>query len=130
MTHGQHLFEYAVIRVAPRVEREEFLNVGVIVYCHALKFLEVSFEINEKRLSAFSDSLDISELQKTLHAFQQIGMGGVHGGTIGKLPVPERFRWLTAARSTIVQTSSVHLGLCVDPHETLEKLHEQLVTIN
>ncbi|HZX74659.1 MAG TPA: DUF3037 domain-containing protein [Cyclobacteriaceae bacterium] len=127
MTHGQHLFEYAVIRVAPRVEREEFLNVGVIVYCHALKFLEVSFEINEKRLAAISDSLDIAELQNTLNAFQQIGMGGTVGGPIGKLPVPERFRWLTAARSTIVQTSAVHLGLCIDPHETLMKLHEKLV---
>src|SRR6478609_10554083 len=80
MKHEQHLFEYAVIRVTPRVEREEFLNVGVIVYCHALKFLEVSFEINEKRLAAISDSLDIAELQNTLHAFQQIGMGGTVGG--------------------------------------------------
>jgi len=127
MKHEQHLFEYAVIRVTPRVEREEFLNVGVIVYCHALKFLEVSFEINEKRLTAFSDSLDIPELQHTLRGFQLIGIGGEQGGPIGKLPVPERFRWLTAARSTIVQTSSVHLGLCIDPHETLMRLHQQLV---
>ena len=127
MTHGQHLFEYAVIRVTPRVEREEFLNVGVVVYCHALKFLEVSFEIDEKRLVIFSGSLDISELKNTLHAFQQIGIGGSVGGPIGKLPVPERFRWLTASRSTIVQTSPVHLGLCFDPHETLVRLHKQLV---
>jgi hypothetical protein len=127
MMQEQHLFEYAVIRVTPRVEREEFLNVGVIVYCHALRFLEVSFELNEKRLSSFSPSPDVTELQNTLRAFQQIALGGEQGGPIGKLPVPERFRWLTAARSTIVQTSAVHLGLCVDPHETLVRLHKQLV---
>jgi hypothetical protein len=127
MTQEQHLFEYAVIRVTPRVEREEFLNVGVIVYCHALRFLEVTFELNEIRLVSFSSSLDVSELQNTLRAFQQIAAGGEQAGPIGKLPVPERFRWLTAARSTIVQTSAVHLGLCVDPHETLIRLHKQLV---
>ena len=123
----EHLFEYAIIRITPRVERQEFLNAGVIVYCHSLKFLEATIELNEKKLSAFSDSPDRDELQKALLSFQQICNGGNAGGPIGKLPVPERFRWLTAARSTIVQTSPVHLGLCKDPHETLMRLHEQLV---
>ena len=123
----KHLFEYAVIRVVPRVEREEFLNVGVIVYCSAQGFLQVEFELNKPRLLAFSSELDIEELEERLLAFKRIAMGGKEGGPIGKLPAASRFRWLTAARSTVVQTSAVHPGLCMDAKEALPRLFEQLV---
>jgi hypothetical protein len=123
----KHLFEYAVIRVVPRVEREEFLNVGVIVYCPAQRFLQTMFELNEKRLRAFSDKLDLKELQERLRTFERICAGRPEGGVIGQLTIAERFRWLTSTRSTIVQTSPVHPGLCADAVETLARLHAQLV---
>jgi len=106
----KHLFEYAIIRVVPRVEREEFLNVGVIIYCADQNFLQIKFELNQERLVAFSNELDIEELEKRLFAFEQICKGAEDGGPIGKLPVASRFRWLTATRRTVVQTSPVHPG--------------------
>ena len=123
---GKHLFEYAVIRVMPRVEREEFLNVGVILYCKDKKFLRAMITINEKRLQIFSPQLDLGELKAHLSAFEHICAGSVAGGPIGKLDIASRFRWLTGTRSTIVQTSKVHPGLCDDPLETLIRLHTQL----
>lgn len=123
----KHLFEYAVIRVVPRVERGEFVNVGVIVYCASQRFLQTFYELDEARLLSLFPGLDISELKERLRAFEQVCSGGSGGGTIGKLPIASRFRWLTATRSTIVQTSPVHPGLCSDPHKTLHRLHEQLV---
>ena len=121
------LFEYAVIRVIPRVEREEFLNVGVILYCSAQDFLQTAFELNKERLRAFACDLNIAEIEEHLFAFEQISAGGAKAGTIGKLPLGERFRWLTAPRSTIVQTSPVHTGLCSDARETLARLLTKLV---
>ena len=123
----KHLFEYAVIRVMPRVEREEFLNVGVILYCSGKGFLKTIFQLNEQRLRAFSEELDIAELTERLRAFERICAGRQEGGSIGQLPIAARFRWLTATRSTVVQTSAVHPGLCTDPQETLARLYTQLV---
>lgn len=123
----KHLFEYAVIRVVPGVEREEFLNVGVIVYCSAQRFLQTMFQLNEERLAAFSSKLNIAELEQRLCAFQKICAGSADGGPIGKLPIASRFRWLTAARSTIIQTSPVHPGLCEDASQTLASLYNKLV---
>jgi hypothetical protein len=122
-----HLFEYAVIRVVPRVEREEFINVGVILYCPKMKFLEAVYTLNESRLQAFSTQPDFEELLEHLCMFEHICRGGENGGPIALLDAPSRFRWLTATRSTVVQTSKVHPGLCTDPLETLNKLHQQLV---
>lgn len=124
---AMHLFEYAVIRVVPRVEREEFMNVGVILYCRAQGFLQTKFDLNETRLRAFSADLDLAIVHERLGAFQKIGAGRAEGGLIGQLAVAERFRWLTATRSTVVQTSPVHPGLCADAGETLTRLFEQLV---
>ena len=121
------LFEYAVIRVIPRVEREEFLNVGVILYCSAQDFLQTAFELNNERLWAFASDLKISEIEEHLVAFEQICAGGAKAGAIGKLPLGERFRWLTAPRSTVVQTSAVHTGLSSDAQETLADLLTKLV---
>ncbi|MEZ4902819.1 MAG: DUF3037 domain-containing protein [Spirosomataceae bacterium] len=123
----KHLFEYAVIRVVPRVEREEFINVGVILYCPAQRFLQTIFELDELRLKALSAQVDLQELQKRLCVFELICTGKKEGGIIGQLTLAERFRWLTAARSTVIQTSAVHPGLCSDAAEMLVHLHTQLV---
>lgn len=123
----KHLFEYAIIRVVPCVERQEFLNVGVIVYCRAQGFLRTRFALNEARLRAFSANLNLDELTGRLQAFERICAGKAEGGPIGKLSIAERFRWLTSTRSTVVQTSPVHPGLCTTAAETLDKLFEQLV---
>jgi len=121
------LFEYAVIRIVPRVEREEFLNVGVILYCKQPPFLQTMFTVDEDRLRAFAGYLDMEALHEHLCAFEKISLGDASAGAIAKLDHGLRFRWLTAARSTIVQTSKVHPGLCNDPAETLIKLHAKLV---
>ncbi|SFE34489.1 Protein of unknown function [Chitinophaga sp. CF118] len=123
----KYLFEYAVIRVVPRVEREEFLNIGVILYCKQKRFLQTIYTINTERILSFCDSLDIDILVAYLCAFEQICKGTEEGGPIGKLDIASRFRWLTATRSSILQTSRVHPGFCIDPLETLMKLHTQLV---
>jgi hypothetical protein len=122
-----HLFEYAVIRIVPHVEREEFLNAGVILYCSSEKFLRCITEVDERRLKALCGKIDFTELRKHIQSFERICAGGKDAGPIGKLSMPERFRWLTAARSTIVQTSKVHPGLCHDASEMLNRLFGQLV---
>ncbi len=120
------LFEYAVIRIVPRVEREEFLNVGVILYCPKQRFLKAKYLLNKERIKHFCGELDINELEDHLKTFELISRGG-DAGPIGKLPIAERFRWLTATRSTVVQTSKVHPGFCTNAKETLIKLFNQLV---
>lgn len=124
---GQHLFEYAVIRVMPRVDREEFLNVGIVLYCASRKFLQVRYDESLGRLHALVSTDGINEVAASLQSFQRICKGGKEGGTIGALPIAERFRWLTATRSTVVQTSKVHPGFCDDPAVTLDKIYEQMV---
>lgn len=123
----KQVFEYAVIRVVPRVEREEFLNVGIVLYCPKQKFLQALLNLDEERLYVFSAGIDIGELKEHLNAFERICVGGTQAGPIGKLDIASRFRWLTATRSTIVQASKVHPGLCIDAQETLIRLHTQLV---
>ena len=122
-----HVFEYAVLRVVPRVEREEFLNVGVILYCRSLGFLETRCALPAARLRAFAPDLEQEEITARLHAFERICQGRATSGTIGQLPIAERFRWLTATRSTVVQCSPVHPGLCADAAATLTRLFAQLV---
>jgi len=121
------LFEYAVIRVVPRVEREEFLNVGVILYSRKQNFLQALFKLDKMRLQAFSDKLDTGEVEEHLLAFERICNGGPDSGPIGQLDMASRFRWLTATRSTVVQTSKVHPGFCSNPAEAIQKLFTQLV---
>lgn len=121
------LFEYAVIRIVPRVEREEFLNVGVILYCAKQQFLQTISCLNEDRLAAFCIETDKEELLQHLDAMQRICVGNSAAGPIAKLDIAARFRWLTATRSTVVQTSKVHPGFCKNPQQTLEKLYARLV---
>ena len=122
-----NLFEYAVVRIMPRVEREEFMNVGIILYCAKLNFLQTLYTLNEERLRIFCTQVDKVELLQNLQAFERICVGGNDAGPIGKLETAERFRWLTATRSTILQTSKVHPGFSSNPQETLTRLYTQLV---
>jgi Protein of unknown function (DUF3037) len=124
-----HLFEYAVIRVVPRVEREEFLNAGVIVYCRKPAFLQMIFQLDEKRLQSIYPEVDIKDVLCHLQAFEQICSGSPKAGPIAALDAASRFRWLTAKRSTVIQSSPVHPGLCKDPSLMLNRLFEQLVAL-
>ncbi len=123
----KHLFEYAIIRIVPRVEREEFLNAGVILYCAGEKFLKARFHLNKNRFASFYCEIEVEELEKKLEAIQQICDGNIKGGDIAALPIAARFRWLTAAKSTIIQTSAVHPGFCSNAKEELDKLFAELV---
>ena len=123
----EYLFEYAVIRVVPRVEREEFLNIGVILYCAKQHFLQAKYLLDENRLINFSSKTDIVELTEHICSMERICLGSNDAGPIVKLDMASRFRWLTATRSTIIQTSKVHPGFCTNAAETLQKLFEQLV---
>ena len=125
--HAKHLFDYAVIRVVPRVEREEFINVGVILFCKTEKFLKVKYLLDTNRLLAFSPELDLNAVEENLKALEQICMGTKAGGAIGELDIASRFRWLTATRSTVIQTSKVHPGYTGNAAETLEKLYSEMV---
>lgn len=123
------LYEYAVVRLVPKVEREEFLNIGVVLYCAEKKFLDVLFCVDEERISLFTPKLDIDELKSYLEAFNEICKGAADGGPVAKLSIAERFRWLTATRSTIVQSSKVHPGFCIEPGDKLQQLYGQLVQL-
>jgi hypothetical protein len=124
----KNLFEYAVIRVVPRVEREEFINVGVILYCAKKKYLKSLFAVDEIRLTAFCASLDIPEILSNINSIDLICSGGNAAGPIGQLDMPSRFRWLTATRSTVLQASKVHPGFCHDPEAMLFRLRDELVS--
>ena len=120
-------FDYAVIRVVPRVEREEFLNVGVIVSCPAFKFLEARIDPDLDRLLLFAPIVDIESVREYLDAIPKICAGDPDSGSIGRLPQRSRFYWLTAPRSTVIQTSAVHTGLCSSPGAAINHLFETMV---
>ena len=120
-------YNYAIIRVVPKVEREEFVNVGVIVSCPAKGFLEARTEVDEQRLRVLDATLDIESVRAHLASFTAICAGGEQAGPIGQLTPRERFHWLTAPRSTIIQTSSVHTGHTCDPDSVLEHLIDSSV---
>jgi len=123
----RELFEYAVIRLVPRVEREEFLNVGVILLCKKRNFLHVIYEVNQVKLSAFCMECDLTEIAAHLAALARIAAADPTAGPIAQLDAAGRFRWLTAQRSTIIQASKVHPGLCADPMGMLERLFREMV---
>lgn len=123
-----HTYEYAVIRVVPRVEREEFINAGIIVFCKSLDYLEVGISLDSELLTIMSPGIDVSEVQLHLDAIGKIAHGDKDGGPIACLDKAMRFRWLTAVRSTVVQCSRVHPGLTTNPGVTLSTLFDQLVS--
>jgi hypothetical protein len=125
--HDHYTYDYSIIRVVPRVEREEFVNVGVIVSCPARGFLEARIELDEQRLMAIDSTLDVESIRAHLAAIPAICAGGEQAGPIGQLTQRERFHWLIAPRSTIIQTSPVHTGCCKDPAAVLERLLDTMV---
>ena len=127
---GKHLYEYAVIRIVPRVEREEFFNVGVILYCAGKKYLDVKYCVDAAHVKSFRMDLEAIDLENYLRGFQSIARGEKDSGPIGQFQLAERFRWLTATRSTVLQTSKVHPGFCVDPAEKITNLFNKLVLNN
>jgi hypothetical protein len=122
-------FDYAVLRVVPRVEREEFVNAGVILFCLARDFLEARVEIDRARVLALFPGADLALIEEHLLAVPRICAGGEGGGPIGKLSRRERFHWLVAPRSTVLQISAVHSGLCEDPERALEHLMDGMVRL-
>jgi len=121
------VFDYAVVRVVPRVDRGEFLNAGVIVFCPTRGYLESRIELDRERLKLLAPSLDIAVVESYLEAIPKICAGGGESGSIGSLSQRERFHWLVAPRSTIIQTSDVHAGVAEEPREALESLFTKLV---
>jgi hypothetical protein len=124
---NRDLFEYAVVRVVPLVEREEFINVGVILYCKPQNFLKMKFEVNQEKLKAFRSSVSLAEINEHMDSFCKICAGSPDSGEIGQLSMPERFRWLTGSRSTVIQASKVHPGLCDNAEAMLEELFNTMV---
>lgn len=124
---SQCLYDYAIIRVAPRVERAEFINAGVILSCNAQRFLKASIALDVDRLKALDPEVDVAMIRAHLTAFEKISAGAPDAGPIGQLHRRERFHWLVAPRSTMIQTSPVHTGHCTDPERALEHLLETMV---
>lgn len=115
-------FDYAILRVVPRVEREEFLNAGVVLYCRDQRYLAARISLDVARLAALAPGLDPGRIQEHLELIPLICAGGREAGPLGELSQVERFRWLTSPRSTVIQVSPAHCGLCADPEATLARL--------
>ena len=120
-------FDYAVLRIVPRVDREEFLNAGVILFCLERGFLDAKVHLPEQRLRVGWPDLDLNLVQAHLSAFARIARGDPDAGPIAQLSPRERFHWLVSPRSTIIQVSPVHSGLCDSPESILEALFRKLV---
>ncbi len=124
---ANHAFEYSIVRVVPHVEREEFVNAGVVVFCDARDFLAARIELDVRRLLALSPSVDIDLVRRHLAAIPSICEGGADAGPIGSMTLRERWRWLVAPRSTILQCSPPHAGLCDAPDGWIERLLVEMV---
>ncbi len=127
---GRHAFEYAIIRIVPRVERGEFINAGVVLFCRTRRFLDAQIEFAHARIMALAPDLDLEVVEEQLGHISMVAAGGPTAGPIGLLPLQERFRWLAAPRSTIVQPSPVHCGMCADPATTLQQIMLQMVRLD
>jgi hypothetical protein len=125
--HAHNSYDYALIRVVPSVERGECINVGVILFCRARNFLSALIHLDAQRLAAFAPQLDLDELRKHLEEIPRICKGGKEAGSLGQLSPSERFHWLVSPRSTIIQPSPVHSGLCNDPEAALHHLLKTMV---
>ena len=120
-------YDYAIVRIVPRVERDERINVGVILSCVDVEFLEARIELDVARLLALDPALDLDAIRAALATIPTICAGGPDAGPIGALPPRGRFRWLVSPRSTVVQTSPVHTGRTTDPAAALERLLDTMV---
>jgi hypothetical protein len=124
---GKHLYDYAVIRVVPRIEREEFINAGLVMFSKRAGYLRVQWAVDEQKLAMYDPEFDLECLYTNLRSFDHICDGAEAGGPIAALPVPERFRWLTAVRSATIQTSRPHAGFADDLDATFDRLFRELV---
>jgi hypothetical protein len=124
---AEYTYDYAIIRVVPRVERGEMINVGVILSCPHVDFLEACIELDESRLMALDETLDVDAIRANLATIPAICLGGPESGPIGALPQRSRFHWLVSPRSTIIQMSPVHTGRASDPAKALEHLLHTMV---
>jgi hypothetical protein len=122
-------FDYAILRVVPCIERGEYVNAGVIVFCRTRRYLQARIELIPERVRALWPAADLDEIAEHLAVVPRVCAGGPAAGPIGQLPLHERFRWLVAPRSTVIQVSPVHAGLCVDPDEVLEHLVATMVRL-
>ena len=122
-------FDYALVRVVPRVERGELINAGAIVSCPTLDYLAARIALDAARLRALSPSIDVAEVEAALALIPLVAAGDPRGGPIAALPRSDRFHWLVAPRSAIIQTSPVHTGLCDDPAAALDQVIERLVAM-
>lgn len=125
--HTRHAFDYAVVRIVPRVERGEFLNAGVILFASSAAYLNTRIALDRERLKALAPGIDCAVVEAYLEAIPKICAGGGEAGSIGELPQRARFHWLVAPRSTIIQTSPVHSGVHHDLDAALEQLFAKLV---
>ena len=123
----QDAFQYAIWRVVPSVERGEAVNVGVVVFCRRRSFLKARTLLDEERLRALAPGLDLEAVRHHLDGMVRVAAGDPAGGAVARLDQSERFGWLTAASSTIVQPSPIHTGLCDEPQAVLDRLFERLV---
>ena len=124
---GRHLYEYAVIRVVPRVEREEFINVGVVLCANKSNFIHCKIYLDDARLLALDSKIDIELVHANLQSFEKVCCGQKDGGNIATFDIASRFRWLTAVRSSVIQTSRPHPGITDDLDATLERLFREYV---
>jgi Protein of unknown function (DUF3037) len=122
-------YSYAVVRVVPRVERGEFLNVGVVLFSRELDFLGARLEVDSERLRALAPDVDLATVERHLAMFEAIALGQPDGGPIAALPRPERFHWLVAPRSTMIQTSPTHVGRSPNAEAALEELLNEFVRV-
>lgn len=122
-----HMYDYAVIRVVPRVDREEFVNVGIILSCPTQDFLGARIELDDARVLALDSTVDLATVRRHLDAIPLICAGGERAGPIGGMSQRQRFHWLVAPRSTIIQASPVHAGRCAEPADALEHLVDVMV---
>ena len=125
--HARSSYDYAIVRVVPRVERGEFVNAGVILFCRTRRFLGARIALDASRLAALAPQVDITLLRQHLAIIPLVCAGGVGAGPIGLLPLADRFHWLVAPRSAMIQTSPVHSGLCDAPAVALEQVLESLM---
>lgn len=126
---ARNSYDYALVRLVPHVERGEYINVGVILFCRTQRFLGALIHLDEQRALALAPRLDLEFVSQHLDRIPLICAGGEQAGSIGRLSQSERFHWLVSPRSTIIQTSPVHSGLCNDPASTLEKLFREMVLL-
>lgn len=128
--HAHSSYDYALIRVVPSIERGECINVGVILFCRTRRFLKSLIDLNVQRLLIIAPDVDVALVREHLAYFERVCAGGAQSGAIGELSQSERFHWLVSPRSTMIQTSPVHSGLCQDPEAALQHLFNTMVRVS